>query len=172
MTSVLHCNSRNPPPSSSLSTEYVLAARLRKENPKNLQLGVIDPALIWQCFSMPCSLYDSMVYVTANGAHTDELSVVHNHTHTQTHTCSKEHTQTLAPHSHCLHRFLKSWRGRRKVGLEDQKGNRVFTSQAFSRAAFLHPPNVTSEEAVAQLRTNMNDANVSLSWKQGFFAST
>lgn len=116
-----------------------------KKIQKNLQFVVIDLALIWQCFSMPCSLHDSIVYVTANGAHTDELSVAHTRTNTHTHTktlvVKSTHRHLCPTPTACTVRMsrliLKSWRGRRRVRLEDQKGNSVLLCRL---SAEQHPP--------------------------------
>lgn len=140
---MLHHNSKNPPTSSSFSTTCVLAAQQRKENPpKNLQLGVFDPALIWQYFSKPCSLYDSMVYVTANGAHTDEWSP---RTHTQ-HALTQKALVVKSTHRHsrstptaCTGRMSRLISEELKRQMESEvrgsKANQCFTMQAFSRAA-------------------------------------
>lgn len=134
----------NPPTSSSLSTRCVLAAQQKEgKSQKNLQLGVIDPALIWQCFSMPCSLYDSMVYVTANGAHTDEWSVAY--THTQKHRRTKAlvvkstHRHSRPTPTACTVRMRsmisEEMKRQEQSEVRGSEGKQRCAAQAFSRAA-------------------------------------
>lgn len=163
---VLHCRSKNPPTSSTLSTRRALAAQQRKENTKNLQWGVIDPALIWRCFRTPCGPYDSMVYVTANGAHTDEWSVTHNpaHANADTHRTlvvksTSRHPLPLPAQWGWTRWFLKSWRGRWRVKLEHWEGN--------STAASWKAQNMAVKAADADRYAFIN---MSLSWKQGVYS--
>jgi len=112
----------DPPTSSSLLPRCELAAQQRKENPKRICSSEL---LTQHWFGMvsvcPVAFYDSMVYVTANGAHTDEWSAHNSSSKEQTHTHT--HTLPLPARWGWAGWYLKSWRGRMRVRLEDQKGN-------------------------------------------------